>query len=94
MTEHVKWGAASPFDLVEGGEEGLVRAILDVMSDVKNLPSDGAAFMIGGVTLSPTRLCWLECNQGLVLRQPWTVVWATRLCSPLCYGLEFTVPVG
>ena len=21
-----------------------------------------------------TRLCWLECNQGLVLRQPWTVV--------------------
>ena len=44
VTEHVKWGAASPFDLVEGGRGGLIRAILDVTSDVKILPSDGAAF--------------------------------------------------
>ena len=40
----MKWGAASPFDLVEGGRGGLIRAFLDVTSDVKDLPSNGAAF--------------------------------------------------
>ena len=36
----------------------------------------------------------VECNRGRVLLQPETVVWATRLLSPHCYDLEFTVPVG
>ena len=36
----------------------------------------------------------VECNRGRVLLQPETVVWATRLFSPHCYDLEFTVPVG
>ena len=40
----------------------------------------------------PTLL--VECNRGRVLLQPETVVWATRLFSPHCYDLEFTVPVG
>ena len=35
-----------------------------------------------------------ECNRERVLLQPETVVWATRLFSPHCYDLEFTVPVG
>ena len=44
VTEHARWGAASPFDLVDGGKEGFIKAILDVTSDVKDLPKDGAAF--------------------------------------------------
>ena len=29
VTEHARWGAASPFDLVDGGKEGFIKAILD-----------------------------------------------------------------
>ena len=36
----------------------------------------------------------VECNRGRVLLQPETVVWATRLFSPHCYDLDFTVPLG
>ena len=48
VTEHEKWGAAgagSPFDLFAGGRKGFIKAILDVTSDVSDLPKDpGAAF--------------------------------------------------
>ena len=30
--------------LVDGGKEGFIKAILDVTSDVRDLPKDGAAF--------------------------------------------------
>ena len=39
-----------------------------------------------------TRLCLFCVTGGHVLLQPKTVVWSTRLFSPLCYDLEFTVP--
>ena len=29
VTDHVKWVDASPFDLVDGGKEGFIKAILD-----------------------------------------------------------------
>ena len=44
VTDHVKWVDASPFDLVDGGKEGFIRAILDVTSNVSDLPNEGAAF--------------------------------------------------
>ena len=44
MTDHEKWGAGSPFDLFAGGREGFIKAILDVTSNVSDLPKEGAAF--------------------------------------------------
>ena len=37
----------------------------------------------------------VECNRrACAPAEPETVVWATRLFSPHCYDLEFTVPLG
>ena len=38
------WGSANPFDLVDGGKEGLSKKLCDVISDVKMFPADGAPY--------------------------------------------------
>ena len=44
VTDQTTWGSAGPFDLVDGGKEGLTKALCDVTSDVKEFPADGAAY--------------------------------------------------
>ena len=38
------WGTESPFNLVEGGKEGLMKKLLDVTSEVKMFPADKAPY--------------------------------------------------
>ena len=38
------WGTDSPFNLLEGGEESLVKKLLNVTSDVKQFPVDKAPY--------------------------------------------------
>ena len=38
------WGTESPFNLVEGGKEGLIKKLCDVTSDVKMFPADKAPY--------------------------------------------------
>ena len=38
------WGTAGPFDLLEGGEEKVVKDLLAVTSDVKQFPADDAPY--------------------------------------------------
>ena len=38
------WGTESPFNLLEGGKEGLVKKQLDVTSEVKMFPADKAPY--------------------------------------------------
>ena len=44
VTGQTTWGSADPFDLVDGGKEGLSKVLCDVTSDVKEFPADGAAY--------------------------------------------------
>ena len=44
VTKAATWGTASPFDLVEGGKEGLLKKLCDVTSDVKLFPADKAPY--------------------------------------------------
>ena len=38
------WGTDSPFNLLEGGEESLVKKLVNVTSDVKQFPVDKAPY--------------------------------------------------
>ena len=38
------WGSSSPFDLVEGGKEKMVKELLAVTSDVKHFPKDDSPY--------------------------------------------------
>ena len=38
------WGTSSPFDLVDGGKESLMKEMLAVTSDLKHFPKDGSPY--------------------------------------------------
>ena len=44
VDKQMLWGTASPFDLVEGGKERLMKELLAVTSDVKHFPNDGSPY--------------------------------------------------
>ena len=44
VTKPTLWGTESPFNLLEGGKEGLVKKLLDVTSEVKQFPADKAPY--------------------------------------------------
>ena len=51
------WGTDSPFNLLEGGKESLVKKLVNVTSDVKQFPVDKAPYglrlPLGGSTRGP-----------------------------------------
>ena len=55
VTDPATWGSANPFNLVDGGKEGLTKKLCDVTSDVKKFPADGApygSYLVGRLAAS------------------------------------------
>ena len=56
------WGTESPFNLVEGGKEGLIKKLCDVTSDVKMFPADKAP--------DGSHTWWLDSRPGQTSQRP------------------------
>ena len=63
VTNSKTWGAHDPFDQVDGGKDGLIRALADVTSNVTDIPIDNSPFgsfligqLAGHADLSPSTI--------------------------------------
>ena len=79
------WGTASPFDLVDGGKEKLMKELLAVTSDVKHYPADGAPYgsLLVGRLATKSDLSQRPRSRTSACSSRWTRTLLTSKCGRL-----------
>ena len=80
-----EWGTDSPFNLLEGGEEKVVKDLLAVTSDVKQFPADDApygSFLVGRLA-AHSRTSQRPRSRTSLCSSRWTRTLFTSKCGRL-----------